>query len=61
MNKVLTGRQLQKDEFEFELTGKEDHIHQTKKNTAAGKVQFDTVEYTKAGEYHYTIKEKTMV
>ncbi|WP_142350444.1 FctA domain-containing protein, partial [Streptococcus sp. HMSC066E07] len=51
-------RQLQKDEFEFELTGKEDHIHQTKKNTAAGKVQFDTVEYTKAGEYHYTIKEK---
>lgn len=61
VNKVLTGRQLQKDEFEFELTGKEDHIHQTKKNTAAGKVQFDTVEYTKAGEYHYTIKEKTMV
>lgn len=58
VNKVLTGRQLQKDEFEFELTGKEDHIHQTKKNTAAGKVQFDTVEYTKAGEYHYTIKEK---
>ncbi|WP_368400609.1 Spy0128 family protein [Streptococcus anginosus] len=58
VNKILTGRQLQKDEFEFELTGKEDHIHQTKKNTAAGKVQFDTVEYTKAGEYHYTIKEK---
>ena len=58
VNKVLTGRQLQKDEFEFELTGKEDHIHQTKKNTAAGKVQFNTVEYTKAGEYHYTIKEK---
>jgi len=58
VNKVLTGRQLQEDEFEFELTGKEDHIHQTKKNTAAGKVQFDTVEYTKAGEYHYTIKEK---
>ncbi|EGL45947.1 pilin isopeptide linkage domain protein [Streptococcus anginosus SK52 = DSM 20563] len=61
VNKVLTGRQLQKDEFEFELTGKEDHIHQTKKNTAAGKVQFDRIEYTKAGEYHYTIKEKTMV
>ena len=58
VNKVLTGRQLQKDEFEFELTGKEDHIHQTKKNTAAGKVQFDRIEYTKAGEYHYTIKEK---
>ncbi|WP_270207724.1 Spy0128 family protein [Streptococcus anginosus] len=58
VNKVLTGRQLQKDEFEFELTGKEDHIHQTKKNTADGKVQFDRIEYTKAGEYHYTIKEK---
>ncbi|MBF7051414.1 Spy0128 family protein [Streptococcus sp. HF-2466] len=58
VNKVLTGRQLQKDEFEFELTGKEDHIHQTKKNTATGKIQFDTIEYDKAGEYHYTIKEK---
>ncbi|MHC0040013.1 Spy0128 family protein [Streptococcus periodonticum] len=58
VNKVLTGRQLQKDEFEFELTGKEDHIHQTKKNTADGKVQFDRIEYTKVGEYHYTIKEK---
>ncbi|WP_270204883.1 Spy0128 family protein [Streptococcus anginosus] len=58
VNKVLTGRQLQKDEFEIELTGKEDHIHQTKKNTATGKIQFDTIEYDKAGEYHYTIKEK---
>ena len=59
VNKVLTGRQLQKDEFEFEL--KEDgrpDVLQTAKNDAQGKVQFQVINYDKAGEYHYTIKEK---
>ncbi|WP_193552980.1 Spy0128 family protein [Streptococcus periodonticum] len=58
VNKVLTGRNLQNGEFEFELTGTEDHNHQVKTNDANGKVEFDRIEYTKAGEYHYTIKEK---
>lgn len=58
VNKILTGRDLQNGEFEFELTGTEDHKHQVKTNDANGKVEFDQIEYTKAGEYHYTIKEK---
>lgn len=59
VNKVLTGRQLQKDEFEFELKedGKPD-VLQTAKNDAQGKVQFQAINYDKAGEYHYTITEK---
>ena len=59
VNKVLTGRQLQKDEFEFELKedGKPD-VLQTAKNDAQGKVQFQVINYDKAGEYHYTITEK---
>ena len=58
VKKVLTGRNLQNGEFEFELTGTEDRQHQVKTNDANGKVEFDQIEYTKAGEYHYTIKEK---
>ncbi len=58
VNKILTGRDLQNGEFEFELTGTEDHKHQVKTNDANGKVEFDQIEYTKAGEYHYTITEK---
>ena len=59
VNKILTGRQLQKDEFEFELKedGKPD-VLQTAKNDAQGKVQFQVINYDKAGEYHYTITEK---
>lgn len=59
VNKVLTGRQLQKDEFEFELKedGKSD-VLQTAKNDAQGKVQFQAINYDKAGNYHYTITEK---
>lgn len=59
VNKVLTGRQLQKDEFEFELKedGKPD-VLQTAKNDAQGKVQFQAINYDKAGDYHYTITEK---
>ena len=58
VNKILTGRDLQNGEFEFELTGTEDHKHQVKTNDANGKVEFDQIEYTKTGEYHYTITEK---
>ncbi len=58
VNKILTGRDLQNGEFKFELTGTEDHKHQVKTNDANGKVEFDQIEYTKVGEYHYTIKEK---
>lgn len=58
VKKNLTGRALKTDEFEFELKGTDDKVIQTKKNTANGDVNFDTIEYTKAGTYHYTITEK---
>lgn len=49
-NKPLTDGQ-----FGFTLTG--DGVAQTVTNTADGKVIFDTIEYTQAGTYTYTVKE----
>ena len=56
--KELTGRALNDQEFEFELVGSDDNVRQTKKNVADGRVTFDAIDYTKVGNYHYTIKEK---
>ena len=56
--KLLEGRNLKEGEFEFELTGTDDQVRQTKTNAQDGSVTFDTIEYTKAGTYHYTITEK---
>ena len=58
VKKTLTGRALKDGEFEFELKGQDDKVTQSKKNAQDGSVTFDTIEYTKAGTYHYTIKEK---
>ena len=53
--KELSGRPLKANEFSFNLKG--DTIDQTKKNTADGKITFDTISYDKAGTYEYTISE----
>jgi len=58
VTKELTGRALNDQEFEFELVGSDDNVRQTTKNAADGRVTFDTIDYTKVGTYHYTIKEK---
>ena len=58
VKKALTGRALKDGEFEFELKGQDDKVAQSKKNAQDGSVTFDTIEYTKAGTYHYTITEK---
>lgn len=58
VKKALTGRALKDGEFEFELKGQDDKVIQSKKNAQDGSVTFDTIEYTKAGTYHYTITEK---
>ena len=58
VKKALTGRALKDGEFEFELKGQDDKVTQSKKNAQDGSVTFDTIEYTKAGTYHYTITEK---
>ncbi|MEB5952692.1 Spy0128 family protein [Enterococcus innesii] len=57
--KVLTGRTLQANEFDFELVDEDGTILQTKANDATGKIYFDALAYDEAGEYHYTIREKT--
>jgi pilin isopeptide linkage protein/LPXTG-motif cell wall-anchored protein len=56
--KVLTGRTLQANEFDFELVDEEGNILQTKANDATGKIYFDALPYEETGEYHYTIREK---
>ncbi|WP_247930961.1 Cna B-type domain-containing protein [Streptococcus oralis] len=58
VTKVLTGRTLKADEFEFVLKNDADGSEVQKvKNTADGKVTFAPLEYTKAGTYKYTIVE----
>ncbi|QQU17163.1 LPXTG cell wall anchor domain-containing protein [Enterococcus casseliflavus] len=56
--KVLTGRTLQANEFDFELVDEDGTVLQTKANDATGKIYFDALAYEEAGEYHYTIREK---
>ena len=58
VTKVLTGRTLKADEFEFVLKNDADGSEVQKvKNTADGKVTFAPIEYTAAGTYNYTIVE----
>ena len=58
VTKVLTGRTLKADEFEFVLKNDADGSEVQKvKNTADGKITFAPIEYTKAGTYKYTIVE----
>ncbi|WP_269924488.1 Spy0128 family protein [Enterococcus innesii] len=57
--KVLTGRTLQANEFDFELVDEDGTVLQTKANDATGKIYFDALPYEETGEYHYTIREKT--
>ena len=58
VTKVLTGRTLKADEFEFVLKNDADGSEVQKvKNTADGKITFTPIEYTKDGTYKYTIIE----
>lgn len=53
--KVLEGRELKKDEFNFKLVG--EGIESTVTNDADGKINFDKLEYDEPGTYVYTISE----
>ena len=53
--KVLEGRELKKDEFNFKLVGED--IESTVTNDADGKINFDKFEYDEPGTYVYTISE----
>ncbi|MCO5496800.1 Spy0128 family protein [Enterococcus innesii] len=56
--KVLTGRTLQANEFDFELVDEDETVLQTKANDATGQIYFDALAYDETGEYHYIIREK---
>ena len=56
--KVLDGRELKADEFEFELVDADGKVVATAKNGAGGKVEFPEVGLNAAGEYRYAIREK---
>lgn len=59
--KVLSGRDLVDDEFDFELLNADGAILQTTKNVADGSVVFEAIEYneTDIGKtYYYAIREK---
>ena len=55
--KVLNGKELEADKYEFELK-ENDKVVATAKNTADGSISFPETEYTKAGTYTYTMSEK---
>ena len=58
--KVLTGRDLAKGEFSFELVegeGEDAKVVATGTNNAEGKITMNAVKYTKAGKHTYTLCE----
>ena len=55
--KVLTGKALEADKYEFELK-EGDKVVATAKNAADGTVTFEAIEYAAAGNHTYTITEK---
>ena len=55
--KVLTGKALEADKYEFELK-EGDKVVATAKNAADGTVTFEAIEYAVAGNHTYTITEK---
>ena len=58
--KFLTGRDLEADEFSFELReakGEGSELIETVKNDANGNVAFSPIEYTEIGQHTYTLRE----
>ncbi|MBR6676773.1 MAG: DUF11 domain-containing protein, partial [Clostridia bacterium] len=55
--KILHGRALRAEEFFFELY-EGDTLKETVSNNADGSFSFNTITYTEAGVYTYTVKEK---
>ena len=56
-SKVLDGRGLAADEFEFQLADADGKVLQTVGNAADGGFCFDSIAYDQAGTYEYTISE----
>ena len=56
-NKILCGRDLKDGEFTFILKDEDGKTLQTVKNDKDGRIQFEKIEYNKAGTWKYTIEE----
>ena len=55
--KILDGRDLEADEFSFELYDAEGSLLETVKNAVDGKIAFTAIDIDATGEYIYTVKE----
>lgn len=56
-SKVLDGRELAANEFQFQLADKDGNVLQTVANAANGGFSFDSITYDQAGTYEYAISE----
>nr|WP_239471086.1 FctA domain-containing protein [Olsenella uli] len=56
-SKVLEGRDLAADEFEFQLADKDGNVLQTVTNDENGSFCFDSIAFDQAGTYEYVISE----
>ena len=56
-SKVLDGRDLAADEFEFQLADKDGNVLQTVTNDESGSFCFDSIAFDQAGTYEYVISE----
>lgn len=56
--KKLVGKTLRDGQFQFELVDPSGNVIQTKSNQDEGRVLFDPVKFTAAGDYAYHIREK---
>lgn len=57
--KILNGRDLENNEFKFELADSDGNVIQTVTNNANGQIYFNEIQYEEAGEYVYSIREVT--
>ena len=55
--KILEGRDLKDDQFEFELVDSEGEVLKTASSNAEGQVIFEEITLDKVGEFIYTIRE----
>lgn len=55
--KKLEGRDLKKDEFEFELRDQSGNVVAKAKNAENGAITFDAMQFDAAGSYNYTLVE----
>jgi pilin isopeptide linkage protein len=58
--KILLGRDLVKDEFQFVVVDETGAVVANGKNDDSGKVTFGAITYTEAGTHTYTVSEKNL-